>query len=85
MELAYTKEAIKALKRVQPKVSRTLREALAKIATDPFATHPNALPMEGTKSGFRLRHGDWKALYVVDRAKQMMTIVDVKSRGEAYK
>lgn len=85
MKLVYSKAATKALKRIQPKLARAIRDAMNAVAAEPFGAHPNALPMEGTKSGFRLRHGDWRIIYVVDREKQIVGVVDVKSRGKAYR
>jgi mRNA interferase RelE/StbE len=85
MDLIYSKEAIKAFKRIQPKVAQAMQTALSKVAADPFGTHRTAKPMEGTKAGFRLRHGDWRIIFVVNREKQIMTVVDVKPRGGAYR
>jgi mRNA interferase RelE/StbE len=85
MELIYEKAATKSLKRIRPKVAQAIQTALEKIAANPFATHLNVKPMEGTKAGFRLRHGDWRIIYVVNRDKQIVTVVDVKPRGRAYR
>jgi mRNA-degrading endonuclease RelE of RelBE toxin-antitoxin system len=41
--------------------------------------------MTDVKDGFRLRHGDWRVLYWVDRAAQAVRVTAVKPRGEAYK
>jgi mRNA interferase RelE/StbE len=85
MDLIYGKDATKSLKRMQPKVAQAIQMVVSRVAADPFGTHPNAKPMEGTKAGFRLRHGDWRIIYVVNREKQIMTVVDVKPRGGAYR
>jgi mRNA-degrading endonuclease RelE of RelBE toxin-antitoxin system len=84
MELIYEKGAIKSLKRIQPKVAQAIQTALEKIAANPFGAHLNAKPMEGTKAGFRLRHGDWRIIYAVNQDKQIVTVVDVKPRGRAH-
>ena len=85
MELIYEKGAIKSLKRIQPKVAQAIQTALEKIAANPFGAPLNAEPMEGTKAGFRLQHGDWRIIYVVNQDKQIVTVVDVKPRGRAYR
>ena len=34
---------------------------------------------------FRLRQGDWRAIYWLDRANQEMKVVRIAPRGEVYK
>ena len=85
MELMFGKQAAKKLGRMQPKVASAIRKALATIAADPFAQHANVKPLEGVKDGFRLRHGDWRVLYRLDREAQKMLVEFVKPRGDAFK
>lgn len=59
--------------------------ALERIAQDPFARHANVKPLAGVKDGFRLRHGDWRALYRLDRAAGQMIVEIVGARGDVYK
>jgi mRNA interferase RelE/StbE len=85
MQLVYEKPATKALANMQRQVATAIRAELLAIAVDPFAHHANVAPLTGTKAGFRLRHGDWRVLYRVDRATQTMIVENVKPRGEAYR
>jgi mRNA interferase RelE/StbE len=85
MELVYGRQAAKMLGRIQPKVGSAIRNQLEAIAKDPFARHANVKALEGVKGGFRLRHGDWRVLYRLDREQQKMFVELVKSRGDAYK
>ncbi len=85
MQLVYEKPAVKVLARMQRQVATAIRDELAAIAVDPFVHHANVEPLTGTRGGFRLRHGDWRALYRVDRTSQTMIVENVKPRGEAYK
>jgi mRNA interferase RelE/StbE len=85
MKLVYGRQAAKKLGRIQPKVAGAIRGALETIAADPFAARANVKPLEGVKEGFRLRHGDWRVLYRLDRAQQTIFVELVKPRGDAYK
>ena len=42
-------------------------------------------PLKGEKNVFRLRHGDWRALFEVDSKTRTMIVVDVVNRRDAYK
>jgi mRNA interferase RelE/StbE len=85
MELLLSKGALKTLRRLQPRLTEAMIAEMEAIAADPFAPHPHASRLAGTKSSYRLRHGDWRILYRVDRAQQLVVVEAVKPRGEAYK
>lgn len=42
-------------------------------------------PLKGEKGVFRLRHGEWRALFEVDAKKRTMVVVEVVNRKDAYK
>jgi mRNA interferase RelE/StbE len=69
----------------QPKKAAAIETAMEEIAANPFGEHPNASYLKGTKSGFRLRQGDLRILYRVDRTVQTVFVERLKPRGEAYK
>jgi mRNA-degrading endonuclease RelE of RelBE toxin-antitoxin system len=55
------------------------------IAANPFAHHANVKPMTGRKGAYRLRQGPWRAVYDLDREKQIMYVLDVDTRGSIYR
>jgi mRNA-degrading endonuclease RelE of RelBE toxin-antitoxin system len=83
--IEYKKEALKRLARMQPKLAAAFRRDLAKIAADPFGTHANAKALAGAKDAFRLKHGDWRALYWINPETQTMVIEAIVPRGGAYR
>jgi mRNA-degrading endonuclease RelE of RelBE toxin-antitoxin system len=85
MRLAYGRQAAKVLGRMQPKLAKAIRTALEAVAADPFAKQANAKPLAGVRDGFRLRHGNWRVLYRLDREADTMFVELVKPRGGAYK
>ena len=42
-------------------------------------------PLVGGDNEFRLRQGDWRIVYVLDRAAETMTVTVVDTRGGVYK
>lgn len=68
-------------------VSRRIIERLKKIALDPFATDVNVEPMSGMPGHFRLRSGDWRVIYRIERRELRILVIKValgeESTGEA--
>ena len=85
MRLGFEKAALKALDRMPAKRAAAIVAALETVARDPFARHANVKRLVGAKDGFRLRHGDCRALYYVARATDEMAVVNVKTRGDAFR
>jgi len=85
MELLFEKPALKTLKSMQPKLAAAMTGRLAAIAENPMAQHPNIKPLKGRKDAYRLRQGDWRAIYFVDRKSQQMHVLDIETRGGIYK
>lgn len=84
MRLVIVKSAAKTLRRMQPKAAQAIMEKLEVIAADPLARHANVKKLVGA-TGFRLRHGDWRVLYRVDRKLGTMFVDVVGIRGQVYK
>lgn len=41
--------------------------------------------LQGVENGFRLRIGDWRALYVVNEAEATVDVEDIAPRGQVYR
>ena len=70
----------------QPEDARgALIERLEAIAEQPFAKHRNVERIKGERDAFRLRQGDWRAKYRIDRNAGVMRVLVVESRGRVYR
>jgi len=85
MRLLLEKAARKGLDRMPAKAAETMLQRLERIAADPFAKHSNVIAMQGMRDCFRLRQGDWRAVYRVDREAAEVRVVLVDVRGSAYR
>ena len=85
MDIVFEKQAAKALRRMQRKTANAIMEAIRAIAAEPFARHANVERIKGIKDTFRLRIGDWRALYAINRTAKMLTVQTIKNRGKTYK
>lgn len=85
MRLLFEKPALSALRRMQPKIAAAIVAAMEHVAGDPFGSHPNARKLKGARDSFRLRHGDWRVLYRIDRTANDLVVEDILKREEAYR
>lgn len=85
VRLVIEKAAARRLQDMAPGARRRLRERLDAIAADPFARHGDAKALRGGKDMFRLRRGDWRAIYLIDREREEMRVIAIEPRGSAYR
>jgi mRNA interferase RelE/StbE len=76
-------EADKALRRMPRTTALRIRSKLLALAEDPFARNPNVEKLSG-HDAWRLRIGDWRALYTLDTTNQIISIMVIRPRGSAY-
>jgi mRNA-degrading endonuclease RelE of RelBE toxin-antitoxin system len=79
------KPARKGLARMPAKAAGAMLARLEHIAADPFARHQNVEALKGMKDAFRLRQGDWRAVYMLFREADEMRVVLVDVRGSVYR
>ena len=86
MRLVIERAAMRRLSDL-PKPARTARlRRLRVIAADPFAKHANVARYRGGgPNGFRLRQGQWRAIYEVDREAQEMRVQAIDTGGSVYR
>ena len=82
--IVYTKQALKAFKGIPKDTSRIIRMKLEQIAEDPFTSHHNVTKLQG-RDGYRLRQGDWRVIYEIQKEKILILVLDVALRKEVYR
>ena len=70
---------------MQPAKAKDIREAIDKVAADPTVPNNNLRPLKGVPNGFRIRVGDWRVSYTLDRATGILDVYEVAPRGGAYR
>ena len=83
-KIAYTKQASKTLKKVPVDIARNLQEKIEHIAEDPYASHSNVTKLQN-REGFRLRVGDWRVIYDIQKDKVIVLVLKIGLRGEVYR
>lgn len=70
---------------MQPAKAEDIRNAVDRIVADPSARNNNLKPLEGVPNGFRLRVGDWRISFVLDREADLLEVFEIETRGDAYR
>ena len=81
--VSYERAALKLLLRLPGNVAGLIRSKIEMLARDPFALNNNVKALRG-RDGYRLRVGDWRVIYRIDRGRLIVWVVAVGSRGSVY-
>jgi mRNA interferase RelE/StbE len=84
-KLLVHKRAARYIERMDARIKAQLVAKLGHLAGNPDAMS-GVKPMAGEWKGFfRLRHGDLRVIYFLDRANDTIVIAHVGPRGDVYK
>lgn len=86
MEIRYSKDAIKFLKKLDKKSVERIRNAIIGLTYKPPLG--DIKTMQGEKDGKqRLRVGSWRILfkYGIDGSVEILFIIEIGNRGDIYK
>lgn len=82
MQIKYTNDSIKSLKRLDKKTVTRIRTGIKGLAENPPSGDIRKLI---GKPGYRLRVGKYRVLFEIDNSANIILIVDVAPRGKIYK
>jgi mRNA interferase RelE/StbE len=81
--VAYTEEAVRALAGIDRTVAKRIRAKILELARDPRAPNNNVKKLTGVE-GYRLRVGDWRAVYTLRQQVLTIVVIRVGHRSEVY-
>ena len=84
MELVFSPGAVRALSRLPRKDAAALYAKLEQVARDPMGLYPWAKRLTD-HPGFRVRHGDCRAIYRLDHDTGEMIVDGIAKRDEVYR
>jgi mRNA interferase RelE/StbE len=84
-EVTYRRDPVKAVRRMQRAKAEDMIAAVERVAADPSAPNNNVRPLKGVSNGFRIRVGDWRVSYTVDRDAAVIDVFEIAPRGGAYR
>ncbi len=83
-EVVFKKRAAKALSRMSSADRHRIHRTLRLLASDPDSAALDTKRLQG-RDGFRLRVGDWRILYELDRGRIVILVLQIGPRGDIYK
>lgn len=83
MALLVPPAARKQLETMPMADAKRLLERLKRIAAAPEVLHPDVLPLVGKPGVFRVRQGDWRAMFRIEGAD--VVVIQVAHRREVYR
>jgi mRNA interferase RelE/StbE len=81
-KLAWTRPALKDMKRLDKGTARRIREELLHLAA---TGHGDVKRMKGERDKWRLRVGGWRAIVTYRHATLILLVLRVRRRDKAYR
>ncbi len=82
-ELRISQSALRSLTKAPPEIGRRIREKLEELTADPSHA-PNVKKLTG-HPGFRLRVGDWRVIYLVEKQILVIQVIRIGPRKEIHR
>ena len=79
-QIAYTKDALRALRRMPANTAERIRAKIEVYAADPTSQANNVKSLQG-RPGIRLRVGDWR---VIMEDGVVLAVLEIGPRGGIY-
>jgi len=83
MRLEITEPAEKDLSNLDKKTQKRIKTTLERLITHPQAVDLKKL--RGNPERWRIRVGDWRVILQIDREKEVLYIMRIRHRREAYR
>jgi mRNA interferase RelE/StbE len=83
-DVVFTRQAAKSFQKLPRSIALRVREKLAEVAADPFAQHRAVTKLQN-RPGYRLRIGDWRVIYDLQKEELVVIVLKIAPRGEVYR
>ena len=80
--IEYSRDAIRALGRIDRKTADRIRTKIDQLARDPLLLANNVTALKGEPGLMRLRVGDWRVIYT--ERMMVLLVLRIAPRGSAY-
>ena len=82
MKITFTKSSEKELLGVERKLGQRIFRKISTLATNPYQT--GSVKLKGSES-YRIRIGDFRVVYAIDKENKEVTIIKVGHLKEVYR
>jgi mRNA interferase RelE/StbE len=81
--IVTTKSFDKALAKLPANLQKRIVAKIKEVAVNPYAPNHNLTKLQG-RDGYRLRVGDWRVIYELQKGRLIMLILALGMRGGIY-
>lgn len=82
-QIFYRRSAQKALLKMPRTLAARFQDAFRRLAEDPTRRDLDVKALAG-REGYRLRIGEWRALYSIHQGRLLILVLDIGPRGDIY-
>lgn len=83
-QLLYHPQAVKKMKQLHPNDQKRLFKKLDSLCKNPQSANLDIKKLAGTNQSFRIRTGDVRAIFELDRDAKIIYVWDIDYRGNIY-
>ena len=82
MKIFFVKSAENELLRLDKKLAKRILDKINLLETDPYGQNSQKL---GAAKGYRIRIGDYRVVYTVNKTAKTVTIIKIRHRRDVYR
>jgi len=83
-KINFTRQAAKSIRKIPKHTSDLIREKLEQLASDPFDKALDIVKLQN-RPGYRMRVGNWRILYELQKENLIIIVLNIASRGDVYR
>lgn len=81
----FSKKSVKAFLKLPKTIKGNITKKIELLAIDPYAEYNDVKKLSGEIDVYRLRVGDYRIIYRIERHKVVIEIVRIAHRREVYR
>ena len=82
MNISFARSAEKELLKLDKNLAKRILDKIGLLGSDPFGQNSQKL---GGGKGYRIRIGDYRVVYTVDKSTKTVTIIRIRHRRDVYR
>ncbi len=82
MNLVYSNSAEKEILSLDRQLAQRIFKKVALLRNNPYGLDSQKLEAD---KGYRIRIGDYRVIYTIDKLKKLITIIKISHRREVYR
>ena len=82
MKISFVKSAEKELLNLDKNLAKRILDKINLLQDNPYGQNSQKL---GGGKGYRIRIGDWRVIYTVDKTVKTITVIRIRHRRDVYR